>query len=271
MKDLGGLYDSLQRQNEEAASIALERREVQPGETPAQVKQAENYIRGLFETSFIIIGAKGERILITNGNDIRDVRLPSSVDGIMIDTGLKAQTATQGQWVAHRAQVYFDFRRSELIDLSNPSGDPTRNISTYRIDAEKPSWAAQVSEILADFFKKRTLKSGWLHSKYTYDVFLLVLGIPMALWASFRLGQFIDDSPIGPAPIVPTAARIYVFILALYVFRILFSVVRWIFPQVMLKEERQNPGGKTRTVLGGIVLGVVVAFVTDGIKLLFGN
>jgi hypothetical protein len=268
--DLAGLrrlYGELAQQNAEAARLARAGLHPRPGQSHAEFKQEQAMQDALFETACIVFGSRGERNLLTQMDEINAQGLPSNVQGILLDTGFRARLA-MGQDLANRASIYFDFKRTSLFDLSNVSGEPTPNDSNYRLDAQNAGWAARTTEIFEEFLSNHRLHTGWLHARYTYDFALILVGIPMALWAAFRVGQWVDASVIGDALLLPTAVRVYLFLVTLYGFRILFGVVRWIWPCALLQEPRQNPGRAVRAFVGVIAASVVVSFIVDGIRVL---
>lgn len=269
LKGLKRLYHDLQEHNREAAKFADETIKIQEGQDAAEFERARQEITDLFKASCIILGSQGERIVIQGEDEIDSMILPATVNAIQIDTGFRLQTIGKFNWVPHRAQVLFDFRRTEPTDLSNISGAPSPNTGLIRIDAEQSNWAAGVSKTINDFLGKRRLRSAWLHGKNSYDASLFFLGLPSCLWIAFRIGQGIDASALGQVTIIPQMAKIYVFFAALILFRILFGVARWIFPYMMLKEEGQNPGNGIRTFFGTLIIGALTTVIVDTVRTLF--
>src|SRR5690606_23816708 len=126
-----------------------------------------------------------------------------------------------------RASVIFDFSRPPLIDLSNVSGAPPPNRSAYFVIGANSTWVAAVHDTIRKAVSTRGSSRAWLYRPHTYDVLLVVLGLPMALWASAKLGFLFDSLMVAASPL-PTLIRFYFFLVALLTFRLLFSVARWL-------------------------------------------
>jgi hypothetical protein len=265
--DLRALYTAIQRLSDEAAEMAIAATQRPPDQSTEDFEEIKRQGRELYKTAIVVVGSHGERQLLTDINELKVDILPNYIYGIMFDTGWYVRYALKIE-AENRLNIYFDFKRPELIDLSNPSNEPTPNISTYQINARSATWAASATESLGDFFRGHRLAGSWLHSKYAYDAVLVLLGIPMSIWAAYRVGQAFDRIGAGQTSVIGTLVRVYFFLVALYFFRLGFGVLRWVFPYMVLDEPRQNPGGLTRSILGALALALAGTYVVDVVRLL---
>jgi hypothetical protein len=146
-----------------------------------------------------------------------------------------------------------------LIDLTGQPSAPTPNNSNLFISAETEAWSTSLRSKLNDFFAQRSTSLTWIHNRGSYDALLLLAGLPMALWGSFRLGGFVTDGRSIPSGI-STILYVYLFLVLISAF--LFSYSRW---GIEIDDENSTVV-RHRTVLSIIVLGVVGSAIWDAIK-----
>jgi hypothetical protein len=160
--------------------------------------------------------------------------------------------------------VFLDFSKPPLIDLTNQPSSPTPNNSNFFISAETEGWSTSLRARLNEFVAQRRTVLSWIHRKGAYDALLLVVGLPAALWGSYRFGGFIPA--VGQvAPAIEAMLYVYLFLLLISAFRALFSYSRWAFPRIEFDDE-SSAVIKHRAVLFVILLGVVGSAMWDAIK-----
>ena len=165
-----------------------------------------------------------------------------------------------------QASVLLDFSRPPLINFAAQPSAPTPNNSNWIVSAETESWSTSLSTRLTDFFSERKTSVDWLHQPATYDVLLLLMGLPLSLWGSYRLGNLFVAGRNLPA-VINTAIYIYSFFVTANIFRALFSYSRWIFPKIEVESPKAT-ALRHRFIWSAIVLGVLGSAVWDGIKYL---
>jgi hypothetical protein len=95
----------------------------------------------------------------------------------------------------------------------------------------------------------------------------MLFGFPLALWGTLRLHEAVHFRDRFAGGGVEVIAAVYVSLLLLYLFRVAFGAVRWLWPFVELRRERQ--GGlaiSARVITGMIFLGLVTAVIYDIVK-----
>jgi hypothetical protein len=95
----------------------------------------------------------------------------------------------------------------------------------------------------------------------------MFIGVPIAIWLSYRLGDALEKGQLDKIVIV--TIYVYVFLLSILLFRALFSYSRWIFPKVELQSDLASSPLRHRLVWTAICVPIVVALLYDAIKLLF--
>jgi hypothetical protein len=263
------LYGVLQSKNDELlAGIMADYVEV-AGRTR---EQAETNVRDNLRVTVIVTGANGEQVVTHDASGLDERHLPSVITAIALDSAWLMRLALQGQDSVNRCHILFDFDRPALIDLSNASGEPTPNSSNYRVVAANATWGVALADSIKAEFSGRALGRAWLHGTYTYDVLLLLVGFPIALWTAWRIWDAAPRHVTWEGTALPQLLVVYLFLLALYVFRCLFGVARWLWPYVELRRERQ--GAATvfwRFVLGSVALGILTTLIYDIARAIVAN
>jgi len=156
--------------------------------------------------------------------------------------------------------AFLDFSRPPFLDFARLPTLPTPNESNFAIAADDESWFAATKTRLSQFFADRRTSTNWLHQAAIYDILLILIGVPIGIWAAYRVGGLLNTARIPQ--IVSAALYIYVFVFALFVFRVLFSYSRWVFPKVELDSELASPL-RHRGIWGAILIGLVVSLLYD--------
>lgn len=163
--------------------------------------------------------------------------------------------------------MFLDFTRQPLVDLTRLPTLATPNESDFEITADNESWFTAVNTRLTQFFLEKRTNTNWLHRAGVYDVFLLFAGLPFALWAAYRVGLLIETRYKFPS-IITIAIYVYTFIIAVTVFRILFSYTRWVFPKSELESGQSSPLLHRGAWLA-ITVPIMAAFLYDVLKFIF--
>src|SRR5260370_5551947 len=164
-----------------------------------------------------------------------------------------------------RATLLLDFSRPTLLDFSKLPTLPTPNASSLMIFSSSEPWFTALNTRLMEVLNQRRTGLNWLHKPGVYDLFLIIAGLPLALWIDYRLSAF----PImqGLPVVVAGAFYVYAFILGLFIFRVLFSYSRWVFPKIELQSESSAPV-RHRATWFAIIIAVLGGVIWDAIKVL---
>ncbi|MEB2346055.1 MAG: hypothetical protein OZ948_15105 [Deltaproteobacteria bacterium] len=259
--DLRRLFSELQAKAQEIGEKTANGLKRPPDQSEEQFQGYQNWVRQLFAVTFAVNGGRGEQAMYFSADALDLETLPEPIESIHFDTSVMHKMAVQRDPL-DRAAIFFDFRRPPLIDLSNVSGTPPPNNSSYFVIGANSTWVSAVHEAILKIISRRQspLRS-MIYRRHAYDALLVVLGLPMSLWASARLGALFDSFAQHAQPL-PGLMRVYFFLLALLTFRLLFSVARWLYPYIELEGSR-IPGMKTRLLFHAVVLSTVARFAYD--------
>jgi hypothetical protein len=163
-----------------------------------------------------------------------------------------------------RATLLLDFSRPGILDFSKLPSLPTENASQLYVWSASEAWFTAFNARLSQLFNERRTGFDWLH-KPVYDLLVLLLGIPFALWLCFKLTAFtlLNQLPI----FVSGSVYVYVFLLGVSFFRVLFSYSRWVFPKIELQSDASAPF-RHRALWAAVIIGVLSAVIWDALKAL---
>ncbi|NSZ62810.1 hypothetical protein G6L16_005585 [Agrobacterium tumefaciens] len=168
-----------------------------------------------------------------------------SADGMLISevylsniTPYKLET--KGVKPEHNFELLIDFKFPPLLDASTPVSHPTPNATFLRIEGTRSSWKAGVENIVHRHIRTRRPLRNWFHGNLIYDLFLMMLGLPSALYGCWLMSGAITNI-FGFNNFVLGAAYLYVGFVGIWIYRLLFSYSRWAFPKVELRDQATRP------------------------------
>ncbi len=263
--DLRTLCERLQEASCEAADEEISH--YTPQDRPAeQILVDKELLKSGFELKVTVSGMNDETVLGTISMVFDSARFPEKIKSLYINSGQELRSLHN--WVPrNRFELVLDFTKPELFNfLLSPSG-PTPNASNIFVTGLNSTWVNGVYREVAAFVRERKTHRRLLHRNGVYDLCLLCGGIPFAFSIAAKLSDIMNTLFGELSGLLHSAAQVYVFFIALNLFRILFDYARWIFPLV----EYHDPTGtalKHRVVLGVLILGVLGNFIHDLLKII---
>ena len=224
----------------------------------------EQLITGQRERAFrITVTIRGTGGSELYGDDVQVFSSPNLPDRIEL---IYMTNITAYQGVANREPINsfslkLDFSKPSLIDASNVIMGPTPNNSQLLINGDNEAWVAAIDGAVNGVLNDRKNKQKFIHRGHIYDLGLIVIGIPFALYVEYQLLMFIRERFGELHDIFIAAVFIYVFFACLWVYRMLFSYTKWAFPSLeMISVSDTAP--KHRKFWYAIATGLVVHFTT---------
>jgi hypothetical protein len=239
----------------------------QPNETQDDFKAREKRVYDAFVTSMTINRVNGEMLYGNNEAFLDEANLPDQIRSIFFSTSSVPRSL--GIAPSSSIVVFLDFTRPALFDFSRFPTLPTPNESNFEVASNNDALFAAARARLVDFFIERRTRVNWLHRGSTYDILLFILGIPIAIWADYRVSGVFYTAP-KVSNIITSAIYIYVFLLSVNLFRMFFMYSRWVFPKVELETETSSPF-RHRGVWTGITIAALGAIIWDAVKLIFAS
>ena len=220
------------------------------------VKGGHSELLRLYRVNLLVKGAQGELSATDDPSGLTMDALPQSLTFIEFEIGVNYRFAT-GRFANNRAVVRFDFTKPQAFDMSNPSGEPTPNTSSIGAFGADTFWVAGIFERVNALLANTSVRTSWLHRSHTYDILLLVLGLPLAFAVAVLAASY-SRVPLGVDPSVFRAAvAILSTVLTLVLFRLAFALTRWLLPYIEFAPSPEPIHRRLRLLIAAIILAVV--------------
>ena len=180
--------------------------------------------------------------LVTGTKHLHHPNIPEPIESIYI-TNNSAYHAVVGRNPANSFILNFDFSKPPLLDNNNPVSSPTPNFSNLTVEGTRGAWVASIQSAVMDILDKKTNNRAFLHANSIYDIGLLLFGLPGSIYLCWRLAEIIESTLGVLSPFIAAAAYVYIFFVAVNVFRVLFGYTKWAFPTVELANNENKSKG----------------------------
>jgi hypothetical protein len=236
-----------------------------PPESDEEFEARKKKVQDAFVTSVSVTGINGESVHGNTEVFFDSPNIPEYIRSILISTKSVPQAVLNIPPLCS-VVVFLDFSCPPIFNFGRLPTLPTPNGSNFEVAADNESWFTATNAKLTQFFSDRKTNTNWLHRAAVYDILLIFLGLPFAIWFAYRAGNAFEKAMLPL--IVMSAVYVYTFLMALALFRVLLSYSRWVFPKVELDSELSSRF-RHKGVLGTITLALVGTFLADSLRYLF--
>src|SRR5271157_149521 len=261
--DLRRLYRLLEQKAHEAADRQTAGITLQPGQTQAQLEELRTSVNAALALVLRLYTKSGEWISGTTIDSLNDEQLPDGLTRIEFDSAFIYRLRFNNTAPNNSLVVTIDLVRPSVLDMG---AEPMANLSTANISGVDLTWANGLCEELATFFRQGSTNRGWLHSRQSYTVLLMLLGFPLSFNIVYHLDRLILHGTTLPEAL-SVAVDVYVVLDVLFAFRILFNYSGWVFPKVEVDAPRQHIGVRHRIAISALAVMVIGAMIKAALKL----
>ncbi len=219
-----------------------------------------------FRITVIITGKDGEGLFGYGTESFDSPNIPDPIGSIHITNNAAYQTVA-GRDPLNNFTLNLDFLTPPLIDNNNPVSGPTPNFSNLTIEGDRDAWIASIQRAVMGVLEKKSNSRAFLHATSVYDIGLLLLGFPAAIYLCWRLADIIENKLGIFSSFISVAAYIYIFFLVINAYRVLFGYTKWAFPIIELTNN-ENQSKFHRKFWYGIVLSIFASAVYDLLSLM---
>jgi hypothetical protein len=220
-------------------------------------------VRSVYSVMILAKGVHGEQVVSLDPSVLDGGHLPKPLASIQFDIGSFYQF-TQNRLAPNRTVVRLDFTRPPVFDISNVSLLPTPNDSMIQVIGNDSMWVSGVHDKMVTTLRHGRVRSAWVHSRYTYDALLLMVGLPASLAAASLIGGIVSGSPLKQL-----AGFLFSLYLSLLVFRLAFGIVRWLLPTIEFSGLPQPLDRQIRFIISTVVLGALSSLAATLVWLVF--
>ncbi len=161
----------------------------------------------------------------------------------------------------NRFDINIDSSIVAFDDMKNTS--ITSNESTFRVSGDNQTWVDGVFTTIDKFFNENKLKRGWLYSKHTYDVLLLIITFPAIFWIVRQLEPIIKSSFPNSSKVYYVALFVYISVISLLLFRYSYNLLKILFPYIEFDYKKKRIIHKIRWFLSSLMLAGIVKIFWD--------
>ena len=222
-------------------------------------------LRKSFKLQITVSGSDGEELYGTVEEVFNSPNFPDSIRSLYVDNE-HVLKAIHNYTPANTFDLLLDFSKPAIYDASLLPQQGTPNRSNYTVQGFDATWVNGLFGEIRKFVEKRSSKWSLVHSHSVYDFLIWILGLPFAFWLCFKFSDYIDQSNLST--FVKNAIYVYVFLAALFLFRVLFHYLRWVCPLVEYRASGSRIASH-RAFLGAILVAIVGTIITDVFKALF--
>jgi hypothetical protein len=264
--DLHKLFDILQEGANAAGDIEVTNFK-KLAQTEEIYEENKKILRESFELKINLVSTDGQEFYGTIDDIFNSSNFPDQIKSIYIGSEIPL-TVSYNYTPRNSFQLFLDFSKPRLFDLSFMPSQATPNDSKFTVQGYDSTWVHGVYKEFETFIKKLPSRLNWIHKQSIYDLLLWVLGLPFSFWLTYKVSDFISSTFGKFSIFVQSAAYVYVFLVSIILFGLLFHYARWVWPSVEYRDLK-NIALKHRTILGIITLGILVAFICDLVKAIF--
>jgi hypothetical protein len=242
--------------------VAMQMR--QSNETLEVFEERKKRVHGAHVTS-VTIAAKNGELLTGNNEQIFDaVTYWPDTKSVFFSTQ-SVPKAVINRLPDDRITLFLDFTQPPALDFSKLPTLPTLNESIFEIAAVDEAWFTLSKTRLVEFFQRRRSRYDWIHGAAVYDLLLVGVGLPLAVWGTVEIGN------IAPSiDKLSTFPRVLIYCYALFasitLFRVLFSYARWVFPKIEVEVQGQTSPLRHRAVWAAAIGALFWPAIYDAAK-----
>ncbi|QIO58867.1 hypothetical protein [Rhizobium leguminosarum] len=254
--------DQLKRLWRDLDSEVQEQRKIEQHNADVHIKAGETdaALDATFRVACIVTRSDNHRDIFYTDDELVLPPEGTLISFVVFTNVIPYKEAMNGAEPYHQFEVLLDFTQPGLLDASTQLSEPTANPSGFLIGGSRSGWRAGIESAVKKRIKERNRLWSWFHLQFIYDLFLLLLGMPFALYLCWRLAPAVDRLFGGASPVVIGGAYVYIGFVSIWLYRVAFSYTRWAFPKVELADQN-NPSKKHRFVIGGLLLFIVGSVV----------
>ena len=222
------------------------------------VEEFEELKRSIKDVSQIYVrvtATDGESISGIGPNVIKDLCQDMGIQRIYIDSKVTFE-AKFNISPPNQFWILLDFSKSAVFDLVNPVSQSTPNASLFEISGEDDTWIRAVYDQIKSSFESKKTRRTWLHRQGIYDLFLLILAVPITVLILWKLSKVYDVLLPNSHIVIDIIVGVYGAIILLNLYRFIFGYTKWIFPLVELTDVGRKEAGRHRKSWWILILGI---------------
>ncbi len=243
-KDICVFSSIIKEANE--ASLKIELEAIKDGDENKEQKTGQ--IKDLMRVEYNLRAPNGDNI---NGLNIpNESDFPDRLVSFFISNEQIARRAIN-QSPQNHVNAFFGFSAPPLkIDVMNFPSNPTPNNSVINVVGRNEDWVRATADKIQEFLGTKKTIRPVIHGSGAYDLFLFGLYLPINLGLLERYDAHIFPWLEQKSILFNVVFGIYLFFLFLIAARLLFQIIRWLFPPVEYYKQSRTKAMIVRGLIG---------------------
>lgn len=222
-------------------------------------QRRQNAIASAYRVTVTIKGTNGSELYGDSANIFSSPDLPEVVENVFMTNTVAFASFTGGRNPAETFSLFLDFSKPPLLDGSNLPSSPTPNASELDIAGSVP-WVSTIKDAVERTLAVRKNSRGRLHISMIYDLGLMVIALPLALYGCWKLSPYVSAIFGSLSMFLVGAVYLYIVLSGLWIYRAMFGYLKWAFP--IVEHTDTSSAGKHRkfwlAILGVILIPIAI-------------
>jgi len=266
-EDLKKLCETLEKKCAEALKIEIDKFKRPDNMEEEDYQKIKENIKNNLKLSVMVIGKKDKHMIGENYSIFDNTDFPEDLSIVNFGNSFRYKWIF-GYEPKNIFQIVIDFSKVQILSSVDPS-QSTVNNSNITVRGSDETWVSGVYGNVSSFFEGKKTNRDWLHKRFVYLLFLFIFVFPITFRIIYRTDNFLKLLNTNIPSVLSIAIYVYIFFLALTVFRILFNYFRWVFPLIEFKTKAGTKMAKHRGVFYFIVGSIAIAIILDVIRAVF--
>ncbi len=216
----------------------------------------------------VTVQGKNNKELFGSIDDVfSSLSFPEKVLGVYVHSEMPYRSLYNYSLENH-FELFIDFHQPKVFDLSFQPSLKTPNNSEFKVEGSDSTWVNGVFKEIESELKEHESKFKTIHKGGVYDFLVWFLGIPLGFYTCHELSEWAEGS--FSSLFIRSAFYVYVLFLCLFLVRILFQYIRWVYPMIEYKSKNGR-SIKHQAALYSIIIGIIGKIVWDVCIKLFSS
>lgn len=264
-EELKKLLLLLQERANKACEIECVKVEAMPNIKDLELIKSD--LKKCSELKITIIGINGEELFGSIEEVFASLHFPENVKSMYVNSDLQYRVPHK-YYPENSFHLNIDFSKPQVFDFSFLPSERTSNDSQFEVEGSDSTWVNGVFLEIDSFIKYKPSKFPTVHKGGVYDILVWVLGIPFGFWACLKFENILSAGVLTIHSFIANALFVYVFLLSLFLFRILFHYFRWVYPMIEYRYKSERSLIHQAALLS-ITIGLIGKFIYDVIRYIF--
>lgn len=268
LQSLEKLFEIFVAITKDAADIEANRLKKPEGKSDQELKELKDYCRSLYIVTIEVFGTRGEYSSAASTVVLQEKQLPHHVSKIVFDNSLKYNFELKKE-PPNKIRLEIDFQKPRVFDFTANASLATPNASILFVAGNTETWVEGAYSKVYELLNEHRTNRNWLHVNNAYDLFLWLIIMPTAFVLLYKIDSLSQLSAKPISTVFVAAFYVYMLFAILYIFRVFFNYLRWVFPKLDLITSTKKGPSIHRAALTFFGLTILSPLIYDITKYIY--